>query len=93
MWASRKKRGMKIAGIIFHHENAPCHRATETRDTIRKLYFEVLYLPAYSPDLASCGFFLFPTLNNVLRGEHFNCVDDLSYAVQSAISEINDDSY
>jgi histone-lysine N-methyltransferase SETMAR len=93
MRAMRKRRVTKIADTIFHHDNAPSHRAAETQYTIRKLGFEVPEHPAYSPDLAPCDFFLFPTLKNVLRGEHFDGVDELSYAVQGAISEINNGSY
>ena len=93
MRAMRKKRATKIADMVFHHDNAPSHRALETRNTIKKLNFEVLEHPAYSPDLAPCDYFLFPTLKNVLRGEHFDGVDGLSYAVQRAISEIEDDFY
>jgi hypothetical protein len=78
MRAMRKKRATKIAGTIFHHDKAPSHRAAETQYTIRKLGFEFLEHPAYSPDLGLCDFFLFPTLKNVLRKEHFDGVDKLS---------------
>jgi histone-lysine N-methyltransferase SETMAR len=93
MRSMRKKRATKIADTIFHHDNASSHRAAETQCTIRKLGFEVLEHPAYSPDLAPFDFFLFPTLKNVLRGKLFDDVDELSYAVQGAISEINNGSY
>lgn len=93
MRAMRKKRAVKIADMIFHQDNAPSHRAAETQDTIRKLGFEILEHPAYSPDLAPCDFFLFPTLKNVLRGKHFDDVNELAYAVQGAISAIKGDFY
>jgi hypothetical protein len=64
----------------------------KTRDTFRKLGFEILGHPAYSPDFAACGFCLFKILKNVLREKHKD-VDELSYAVQCAISEINGVSY
>jgi hypothetical protein len=43
----------------------------------QELDFEVFEHPAYSNDLAPCDFFLYPTLKNVLRGEHFDDADEL----------------
>jgi hypothetical protein len=57
MRAMRKKRVAKISDMIFHHDNAHCHREAKTWDTIRKLGFIILGHPVYSPDFASCGFF------------------------------------
>ena len=36
----------------------------------------VLERPAYSPDLASNDFFLFPKIKEILEGRHFDDIDD-----------------
>ena len=46
--------------------------------------------PPYSPDLAPCDFFLFPTLKKILRGRQFDDVADLQRTVQSAIASIHE---
>jgi len=37
----------------------------------------VLEHPAYSPDLAPSGFFLFPRIKEILKGRHFDDIDDI----------------
>jgi hypothetical protein len=37
----------------------------------------VLEHPAYSPDLASSDFFLFPKIKEILKGRHFDDIDDI----------------
>ena len=37
----------------------------------------VLEHPAYSPDLASSDFFLFPKIKEIMKGRHFDDIDDI----------------
>jgi len=37
----------------------------------------VLKHPAYSPDLAPSDFFPFPKLKEILKGRHFDDIDDI----------------
>jgi len=37
----------------------------------------VLEHPAYSPDLAPIVFFLFPKIKEILKGKHFDDIDDI----------------
>jgi len=37
----------------------------------------VLKHPAYSPDLAPRDFFLFPKIKEILKGRHFDDIDDI----------------
>ncbi|UYV84215.1 hypothetical protein LAZ67_X001539 [Cordylochernes scorpioides] len=57
-----KRRGKLSKGVLFLHENARPHTSCKTVSTIIKLGFEVLEHPAYSPDLAPSGYFLFGLL-------------------------------
>ena len=45
---------------ILHHENAPAHTALYVREFLATKQISVLEHPAFSPDLASNDFFLFP---------------------------------
>ena len=91
--AMRKKRAEHLPSIIFHHDNAPSHRAAYTQKAIQQLGFELLNHPPYSPDLAPCDFFLFPVIKSYLRGTHLDNMDQLSSAVQVAISNIQADTF
>ena len=75
--AMQKKRAPLLPTMLFHHDNAPSHRASTTQETIDKRSIEVLGHPPFSPDLAPCDFFLFPTLKKILRGRQFDDVADL----------------
>jgi len=37
----------------------------------------VLERPAYSPDLATSDFFLFPKIKEILKGRHFDDINDI----------------
>jgi len=44
--------------------------------------------PAYSPDLASSDFFLFPKIKEILKGRHFDDVDDIRSNTTAALKAI-----
>ena len=91
--AMRKKQAPLLPTMLFHHDNAPSHRVSTTQETINRRSIEVLGHPPYSPDLAPCDFFLFPTLKKILRGRQFDDVADLQRAVQSAIASLGPSAY
>ena len=79
----RTKRPEKIEhGWLLHHDNAPAHTARLTAETLDELDIQVLPHPPYSPDLAPCDFWLFPTLKKELRGKHFTSDDAVTAAVR-----------
>ena len=47
-----KRRGLLSKGAVLLHENARPHTAAHTAEMLRKLKFEVMAHPPYSPDLA-----------------------------------------
>jgi len=65
--ALREKRPKKAAALLFHHDNAPPHRAARVHQFFDN-NFEVVPHAPYSPDLAPSDFCLFPTLKDTLRG-------------------------
>ena len=68
----RKKRPhLAKKKVLFHHDNAPAHTSAVATAKLVVLGYEQLpYLP-YSPDLASCDFYLFPNLEKSLAGQKF----------------------
>ncbi|XP_014473233.1 PREDICTED: histone-lysine N-methyltransferase SETMAR-like [Dinoponera quadriceps] len=62
---------------IFQHDNARSHTAKITQEKIRELGLELLPHPPYSPDLAPSDYNLFRSLEHILRGKHFNNVEEV----------------
>ena len=48
----------------------------------------VLEHPAYSPDLAPSGFFLLPKIKEILKGRHFDDIDDIRGNTKAAVKAI-----
>jgi len=44
--------------------------------------------PAYSPDLAPSDFFLFPKMKEILKGRHFDDIDDMKNTTTAALKAI-----
>jgi hypothetical protein len=63
---------------ILHHDNAPAHTALSVRNFSASKQITVLEHPPYSQDLASNDFFLFPKMKEMLKGRHFDDIDDSS---------------
>ena len=48
----------------------------------------VLEHPAYSPDLAPSDFLLFPKIKEILKGRHFDDIDDIRFNTTAALKDI-----
>jgi transposase len=48
----------------------------------------VLEQPPYSPDLSPVTFFLFPKVKEILKGRHFDDIDDLRSNTTAALKAI-----
>ena len=65
----------KNASWILHHDNAPAHNTLSVKRYLAKNNIPVMGHPQYSPDLASCDFFLVPKIKSALKGTRFESVD------------------
>ena len=63
-----KHRGLLSKGVVLLHNNARPYTVAHTAETLRKLKFEVMAHPPYSPDLAPSKYHLFGTLKEALMG-------------------------
>lgn len=77
-----KRRGKLRAGVLFHQDNAPVHKAAIAMAAIQEAGFELVEHPPYSPDLAPSDFYLFPRLKEHLRGKKFDDDSDVMAAVE-----------
>ena len=73
---------------ILHHDNAPAHAALSVREFLGTKQITVLEHPAYSPDLAPSDFFLFPKIKEILKGRHFDDIDDIRSNTTAALKTI-----
>ena len=58
----QKRPTTAVKDVILHHDNASPHKAKIVKDYIEEQELQVLPNPPYSPNLAPCDFWLFPTL-------------------------------
>ena len=65
--ACNSKQTQRKAFVLLH-DNARRHTAAHTAEPLRKLKFEVMAHPPYSPDLAPSDYHLFGPLKEALRG-------------------------
>ena len=78
---------------LLHHDNAPAHNALSIRQFLAEKNITVLEQPPYSPDLAPCGFFLFPRLKGIIKGIHFESVEAIKRAVTTELRGIPEESF
>jgi len=87
------KRRIKRIGIrnetLLQHDNARPHTITSTRDAIQSLEFSVLPHPPYSPYLAPSDLHLFPKLKEHLKGQRFNCDEEVMSALRKWFQKQN----
>lgn len=78
----RSKRRKSQRTVCFLQDNARPHTAMQTMDTIRKLKWDLLPHPPYSPDLAPSDYHLFGTLKADLQGRRYESNADVIKSVQ-----------
>ena len=78
---------------FLHHDNAPAHTALSVRELLSKKQVPALDHPPYSPDLAPCDFWLFPKLKSVLKGTHFQSVEEIQAAVTRELRSIDENDF
>ena len=86
MRAIRKKRpGMadELENVVYHHDNAPPHKAASTELELAILGFQRIAHSPYSPDLAPLDFAYFPALKDYLRGRKYADTDEVKHAILS----------
>ena len=79
------------SGFILHQDNAPVQVSRVVKQTMSDLNIEPLQHQPYSPDLAICDFFLFPTIKDHLCGRKFESIEELRTAITEALRTVTRD--
>ena len=74
---SAKKRSQMKKKVLFHQNNALCHKSIETMAKLHELDFRLLPHPPYSPDLALSNYLLFADLKKMLQRKRFGSNEEV----------------
>ena len=69
--------------VLLLHDNAKPHTAKENKKLIKKMKWEIIDHPPYSPDLSPSDYFLFSPLKNYLRGIRYPNSEELEFAIRN----------
>ena len=72
--------------ILLQQDNARLHTCTVAMDAEERNGYICIPYPAYSPDLAPKGFFLFPNLKKDIRDCHFRSDEEVVTAVEELVT-------
>ncbi|GBN28834.1 hypothetical protein AVEN_129562-1 [Araneus ventricosus] len=64
----RLRRAILPSGVVLIHDSSRPHNAVVTQQLLEEFKWDLSDHPAYSPDLATSDFHLFPELENWLEG-------------------------
>ena len=65
----------------FHQDNTPVHNSILVTDYLTKIGIKTAPHPLYSPALVLCDFWLFPKLNEKLKGCRYETIEEIKEAV------------
>ena len=63
----KKRPESKKKKVLFHQDNAPCHKSIATIAKLHEFDFELLPHPPYSLGLAPSNYYLFADLTRMLQ--------------------------
>ena len=74
---AKKQPQMQKKIMLFHQDNAPCHKSITMMAKLHELHFELHLLPPYSPDLAPRDHQLFADLKRMLQEKRFGSNEEV----------------
>ena len=83
----------KLAQWHFHKDNAPVHNSIFVTDYLTKMGINTVPQLPYSPNLASCDFWLFPKLKEKLRGCRYETIEEMKVAVTKVIDTFTQEEF
>ena len=70
-WPQMKKE------VLFHQDNALCHKSIATMAKLHKLHFKLLLHPSYLLDMAPSDYWLFEDLKRMLQRKRFGSNEEV----------------
>ena len=86
-WCKRRPR-TDVRCLLLHHDHASTDTAAITLDFLAASDVHLVTHPPYSPDLAPCDRFLFPSVKWQLKGKQFQNVEDARAFIEGVIFDI-----
>ena len=74
---AKKWLQIKKKKVLFHQDNAPCHKSIATMAKLYELHFKLLPHPPHSPNLTSSDYWLFSDLKRMLQGKRFGSIEEV----------------
>ena len=71
--------------------NSPKNKSKEKCLATKQI--TVLEHPSYSPDLAPSDFFMSPKIKEILKGRHFDDIDDIRSNTMAALKAISQNQF
>ena len=87
LWQSLSEWHLLLFACVLVHRRENVRVELQQRRFATK-QITVLEHPAYSPDLASSDFFPFPKIKEILKGSHFDDIDDIRSNTTAALKAI-----
>ena len=87
VWCKRRTR-TGVCGLLLHRDNASAHTAAVTLDFLAAGNIHLVTHQPYSPDLAPCDWFLFPSVKRQLKGKQFQNAEDAGAFFEGFILDI-----
>ena len=81
-----KRRGKLSKGVLLQQDNARVHTCKVTMDAVERNGYELIPHPAYSRNLTSSDFFLFPNLKKDNGERHFRSDEEVVMAVEEWVN-------
>jgi [histone H3]-lysine36 N-dimethyltransferase SETMAR len=79
--------------VLFHQDNALCHKSIKTTANLHELGYELLPHPPDSPDLATSDFFLFADLKRITAGKKFSTNEEVIFDNEAYFEAISKSYY
>jgi hypothetical protein len=76
---------MHCSKICAKADNAPAHESLVVQKFLASTNTTVIPHPPYSPDLASCDFFLFPKMKPLLKKRRFGSIKAIQTVSQNVM--------
>ena len=90
----QKKRPEYTSGRWkLHQDNARPHVAHLVMEFLSHRHVQVIPHPPYSPDLAPCDFYLYPTAKKQVKGRRFQTPEDAVTAVQGVLNSMSQNGF
>ena len=88
-----KRPGLLKTKILFHQDNAPCHKSVISMSKIYELGYQLLPHAPYSPDLAPSDFCLFPNKKKNYAGHKYATNSEAIEATNGYFERLEESAY